>query len=125
MAIKVYRGTTKRVYWRFKNRNLDGSTSLVDLTGMRFQLTISERVPADSMEDGAVILTKDTANNDGLSVDVPNSMVVWKPTKAESRLIPRGKYAATYQLELVSAPDDEDPWAWGKVDGVGEGNIDA
>ena len=110
-VIRIWRGTTRPVGWRLK----DGDGDLFDLTGSTFQLSIAAA--------GVVLLAKNSANADGLAIDVPNATVTWTPTLAESRLIPLGR-VASYELERRIGSAQE-ILAWGQVEGFGGINADA
>lgn len=83
--VEVWQGNNKPVIWRF----LVVATPF-DLTGSRFLLKIKR--------NGRAVLSKDTNNADGLSVDAAAGEVTWLPTLAESRLVTLGRIAR-YELE--------------------------
>jgi hypothetical protein len=109
--ITVWLGSTAPIEWRFR----DDAGELVDLTGMAFELSISDLF--DSL-----LLRKKTVESNGLSVNLTDQILLWQPTLVESRLIPAGR-RSKYEVEMRLAGGQE-IFASGFVEGLGGTNAD-
>lgn len=113
IAVTVWRGTNKAQGWELVRQSDSG---IFDLSNSTVYLQVSV--------DGEVVIDLNSDDDAHLTVDTVNGKILWKPTVAESRLIPKGALSE-YELELRPDAGGQLPICAGVLLGVGGLNADA
>jgi hypothetical protein len=126
----IYRGSTEQVILVFLGPD---KVTPLDLAGSQFEMSITE---ADT-DDAALILRKKTVDANGLGIGTVQDIVdgvpvnwpalIWSPTPAESRLIPRNGIAyAEFERRIESQPGvwKQEIWLRYEMKGLGGSNRD-